>query len=138
MGKVLAIDYGLKRTGIAITDELQIIGSPLATVPTHTLFEYLELLSSKEKIDCLVVGSVRTRDGAATPFIRALERFVATLQVKFPQWPVARVDERLSSIEAGKALIEGGMKKKQRQRKENIDKVAAALLLQTYLQQRSR
>jgi putative Holliday junction resolvase len=133
MGRVLAIDYGLKRTGIAVTDPLRIIASPLETVPTEQLLNFLKTYLQKEKVDEFVIGMPKTlknEDSAIAPDVR---KFVTILKSSFPEQPVHEVDERFTSSMAQRALIDGGMKKKDRQVKGNVDKVSAAIILQSFL-----
>ena len=133
MGRILAIDYGLKRTGIAVTDPLRIIASPLETVSTADLLSFLKLYTTKETVDEFVVGMPKTllnKDSEIAPFVR---QFVEELKKQFPEKPVHLADERFTSSMAQRALIEGGMKKKDRQVKENVDKVSAAIILQGFM-----
>jgi len=133
MGRILAIDYGLKRTGIAVSDPLKIIASPLETVPTADLQKFLKQYLQKEPVDEFVVGmpkNLKNEDSDIAPFVRA---FVAELKNLYPEKSIHLADERFTSKLAQRALIEGGMKKKDRQVKENIDKVSAAIILQDYM-----
>ncbi len=133
MGRILAIDYGLKRTGIAVTDPLRIIATPLETVPTTTLFDFLIAYTRKEVVDEFVVGMPKTllnKDSEISPIVR---KFVDELKIKFPDKQVHLADERFTSSMAMKAMIEGGMKKKDRQVKENVDKISATIILQSFL-----
>lgn len=137
MSKVLAIDYGLKRTGIAITDVLRIVASPLEAVETKALLEYLEKLIIKEKIIDVVVGEARHLDGNASEITHAQQAFCDQLQKKIPTIVIHRIDEMFTSKMAAQALVMGGMKKKDRQVKGNLDKVSAAIILQSFLEQNS-
>lgn len=133
MGRILAIDYGLKRTGIAVTDPLRIIASPLETVATSELLNFLKTYTTKETVDEFVVGmpkKLSNEDSEIAPFVRV---FVEQLKSTFPEKPVNLVDERFTSSMAQRALIEGGMKKKNRQEKGNVDKVSAAIILQGFM-----
>lgn len=133
MGRILAIDYGQKRTGIAVTDPLRIIATPLETVPTHTLLEFLKGYLIKESVDEFVVGLPKTlmnEDSEIAPQVRA---FVARLKKAFPEKKVNLVDERFTSSIAMRAMIDGGMKKKDRQVKGNVDKISATIILQSFL-----
>lgn len=133
MGRILAIDYGLKRTGIAVTDPLRIIASPLETVATSDLLNFLKSYTSKETVDEFVVGmpkKLSNEDSEIAPFVRT---FVEQLKITFPEKPVNLADERFTSRMAQRALIEGGMKKKDRQVKGNVDKVSAAIILQGFM-----
>ncbi len=138
MGRVLAIDYGLKRTGLAVTDPLQIIATPLETVPTHNLLNYLKEYCQREAVDAFVIGmpkNLRNEDSEIAPMVR---KFVMVLESAFSDKPVHQVDERFTSSIAQRAMIEGGMKKKDRQVKGNVDKISATLILQTFLEGRIR
>jgi putative Holliday junction resolvase len=133
MGRVLAIDYGLKRTGIAVTDPLRIIATPLETVLTHALLAFLKTYAQREAVDEFVIGMPKTlknQDSEIAPHVR---KFVLVLKETFPEKPVHEVDERFTSSIAHKAMIEGGMKKKDRQVKGNADKISATLILQSLL-----
>ena len=133
MGRLLSVDYGLKRTGIAVTDPLRIIATPLETVPTSELFEFLGKYVQKENVDEFVVGMPKTllnEDSEIAPIVR---KFVENLKIKFPGKPIHLADERFTSSMAMRAMIEGGMKKKDRQVKGNIDKISAAIILQSFL-----
>lgn len=133
MAKALGIDYGLKRTGIAITDDLKMIASPLTTIPTHVLFDYLEKLLQKEKVDVVVIGEAKYLDGNASDITRLQEEFVKRFKNKFPEMKVERINEMFTSKMAAQSLVMSGMKKSDRQKKENIDMVSAAIILQSYL-----
>lgn len=133
MGRILAIDYGLKRTGIAVTDPLRIIATPLDTVPTHTLMVFLKTYVAREPVDEFVVGipkTLKNEDSAIAPQVR---KFIGALKKTFPDRPVHEADERFTSTLAQRALIDGGMKKKDRQVKGNTDKVSATIILQSFL-----
>lgn len=138
MSKVLAIDYGQKRTGIAITDSLRMIASPLETVDTSKIFEYLDKIIQKEKIVDIVVGEARHLDGNASEITLLQEKFCKEITKKFPSIIIHRIDEMYTSKLASQALVMGGMKKKDRQIKGNLDKVSAAIILQQFLDQSSR
>lgn len=134
MSRILAIDYGLKRTGLAVTDPLKIIATPLTTVETKDLIAYLKAYVAKENVERLVLGFPRrlnNEDTEMTPHVRTLE---STLRTLFPNLPVSLVDERFTSSIAQRAMIEGGMKKKDRRVKGNVDKISAVLILQSWLE----
>ena len=138
MGRVLAIDYGLKRTGLAVTDPLRIIATPLETVASHMLLSFLKTYTARETVDEFVIGMPRTlknEDSAIAPDVR---RFIVALKSEFPGKPVHEVDERFTSSMAQRAMIEGGMKKKSRQIKGNVDRISATLILQSFLGQTKR
>jgi putative holliday junction resolvase len=133
VGRILAIDFGLKRTGIAVSDPLRIIATPLETVSTNNLLIFLRTYAQKETVDEFVVGMPKTlknEDSAIAPQVRI---FVQSLKEAFPEKPVHLADERFTSAMAQRALIEGGMKKKDRQVKANVDKVSAAIILQGFM-----
>ncbi len=136
MPRILAIDYGLKRTGLAVTDSLQIIASPLETVATHELMDFLKNYLTREEVEAFVVGLPKQTDNTASEIAPHVNGFVKRLQAQFPELPVHRVDERFTSIMAQQTLIMGGMKKKDRQNKANIDKVSAAIILQSFMESR--
>lgn len=133
MGRILAIDYGKKRTGIAVTDPLQIIATPLETVETYKLLAFLKAYVIKEPVEAFVIGlpkTLKNEDSETAPLVR---KFIQVLVKTFPEKPVHEVDERFTSAIAQRALIEGGMKKKDRQIKGNVDKVSAAIILQSFM-----
>jgi putative Holliday junction resolvase len=132
-GKALGIDFGEKRTGLAITDALRMIASPLETVETRTLKERVTHLIAIEKITTLVLGETIHADGSLSAIGEKQKTFQDWIEKQFPSLEVVRIDERNSSKEAQQALIFGGMKKMQRQKKENLDKVSAAIILQRFL-----
>ena len=138
MSKILAIDFGLKRTGLAITDSMQIIASPLETVDTSKIFEHLKNLVVKEKVIAFVVGEARYADGNASAITLEQEKFCGELLKNFPTLPIHRIDEMYTSKLAAQALVMGGMKKSDRQKKGNLDKVSAAIILQSFLENQSR
>lgn len=133
MGRVLAIDYGMKRTGIAVTDPLRIIATPLETVLTHGLIPFLKAYLQREPVDEFVIGMPRTLKNADSAIAPQVRKFIITLKSAFPGKQVHEVDERFTSSMAHRAMIEGGMKKKDRQIKGNADKISATLILQTFL-----
>lgn len=133
MGRILAIDFGLKRTGLAVTDPLRIIATALETVPTADLVKFLQAYALRETVDEFVVGmpkNLKNEDSEIAPQVRA---FVEVLKNTFPGKPVHLADERFTSKLAMRAMIEGGMKKKQRREKGNVDKISATIILQSFL-----
>ncbi len=138
MPRILAIDYGTKRTGLAVTDPLQLIANTLTTVETKTLVEFLKNYVAKEDVETIVVGKPSRLDGTDTHATQAAEKFVSSLRQIFPLIKIEQVDERFTSAIAQRTLLEMGLKKKDRQKKENIDQVSAALILQTYLEMKNR
>lgn len=137
MGRILAIDYGTKRTGLAVTDPGQIIASPMDTVPTHELMLYLDSYFKTEVVETLVVGHPRNMDHTDSEPMKQIRFFVAAFKKRFSEIHVAWMDERFTSKLAMDAMVEGGMKKSDRRVKGNIDKVSAAIILQSYLEQRN-
>jgi putative Holliday junction resolvase len=134
MGRILAIDYGLKRTGIAVTDPLRIIATALETVETKSVFDFLTGYFAREPVDEVVLGLPRTlknEDSETAPAVRA---FAEAFKQKFPDKAVHFVDERFTSSIAKQTMITGGMKKKDRRDKSNVDKISAVLILQTWMQ----
>lgn len=133
MARILALDYGKKRTGIAVTDPLQMIASPLTTVDTQQLFEYLKDYVSKEAVEKILIGLPLNLDGTDTDATAAVRHNIRRLKNSFPEISIETVDEEYSSKEAAKAMAEMGMKKKDRQEKGNLDMMAAALMLRKFL-----
>ncbi|SDH73337.1 putative holliday junction resolvase [Winogradskyella thalassocola] len=133
MGRILAIDYGTKRTGLAVTDEMQIIASGLTTVETKTLIPFLKNYISTEKVDKIVVGLPKQMDNTASESEVYIQKFLVQLTKAIPQIPVDRVDERFTSKMAFQTMIDSGLKKKQRQNKALVDEISATLILQSYL-----
>lgn len=133
MARIMALDYGKKRTGIAVTDPLQMIASPLTTVDTSTLFDFLKDYVCKETVEKMLIGLPLNLDGSDTDATAAVRHNVRRLKNSFPNITIETVDEQFSSKQASRAMVEMGMKKKDRQKKGNIDKMAAALMLQEYL-----
>ena len=136
MARILAIDYGLKRTGIAVTDPLRIIATSLETVESEKLMNFLTVYFQKEAVDQLVVGMPRRLNNEDTDMTAPVRQLVLQLNKKFPDKPVALIDERFTTSIALQTMITGGMKKKDRQVKGNVDKISATLILQSYLESR--
>jgi putative holliday junction resolvase len=135
MGRILAIDYGIKRTGLAVTDPLRIIATALDTVATDTLINYLKQYFQKEEVEKVIIGLPKRLDNTDSDTAPAVRKFVESFKVSFPQILIQTVDERFTSSMAKKAMIAGGMKKKDRQVKGNVDKISAVLILQSYMQE---
>jgi len=134
MPRILAIDYGSKRVGLAVTDPLQMIASGLTTVHSKDLIQFLEDYLKKEAVECIVVGEPKTLMNEASNSARFIEPFVKHLTQKFPSIKIERYDERFTSALAQQAMLMGGLKKKDRQNKETVDMVSATILLQDYLE----
>ncbi|CAM3664242.1 Holliday junction resolvase RuvX [Flavobacterium gelidilacus] len=133
MPRILAIDYGMKRTGIAITDEMQIIASGLTTVPSETLIAFLKDYFSKEKVEKVIVGEPKQMDGTPSESAAIIEKFIKTFKITFPEMPLDRIDERFTSKMAFQTMIDSGLKKNQRKNKALIDEIAATIMLQDYM-----
>ncbi|WP_027000557.1 Holliday junction resolvase RuvX [Eisenibacter elegans] len=136
MPRILAIDYGIKRVGIATTDPLQIIATPLTTIPNHELLPYLQKYLQQEEVEAVVVGMPTKADGSDTHSTPHIRGFVRSLQKLYPDLAVHTQDEKGSSQEALEAMISGGTSKKYRRQKENLDKISAVIILQRYLESR--
>ncbi len=136
MGRILAIDYGKKRTGLAVSDTLQIIANGLTTVPTHELLGFIFSYVEKEPVERILVGLPRQMNNEPSDNMKRIAPFVASLRKKLPGIPVEYVDERFTSVLAQRAVLDSGLKKKDRQNKALIDEVSATIILQTYLESR--
>jgi len=137
MGRILAIDYGQKRVGLAVTDELQMIAGALTTVPNKDILTFLSEYLKKEHVERIVVGEPRQMNGLPSESAGMIEAFVRSLKKRFPEVMIERVDERFTSKMASQAILFSGTKKKVRQDKSLVDKVSAVLILQSYLEMRS-
>ena len=133
MGRILGIDYGRKRTGIAVTDPLQIIAGNLATVPTHTLMQFIKDYVGREAVDRIVVGQPTQLNGEPSESMKYITPFVNRLKKELPEMPVVMYDERFTSTIAHQAMIDGGMKKSDRRDKARVDAIAATIILNDYL-----
>lgn len=138
MGRVVALDYGSKRVGIAITDPLKIIATPLETVQTKEIINFLKGYDEREKIEEFVVGIPYDLKGNPTNATPLVKEFVIRLQRGFPGTQISLEDEKYTSKIAIAAMVAGGMKKKDRRKKENIDKISATIILQSFLEKRNR
>jgi len=134
MGRLLAIDYGKKRTGIAVSDPLQIIANGLTTVKTSEIFDFLRDYLQKEEVSAIVVGLPKQMSGKMSENMQRVEAFVNKLRQKYPSVPIEYFDERFSSKMAHKAMIDGGLKKKDRQNKALVDEISATIILQGYME----
>lgn len=133
MPRLLAIDYGTKRCGIAVSDPLQIIANGLTTVHSKDLLAFLENYFAKEDVETIVVGEPKRMNGTATDATAHVEAFVKQLAKKFPSKKIARVDERFTSKMAFQTMIDSGLKKKDRRDKALIDEISATIILQSYM-----
>ena len=133
MARILALDYGMKRTGIAVTDEMQIIASGLATVPTSDLIPYLEKYFKSENVELVLVGEPKQMDNSASQSEGVITEFLKKFEAKFPNMPLKRVDERFTSKMAVRTMIDSGLKKNKRKDKALLDEISATIILQSYL-----
>jgi putative Holliday junction resolvase len=138
MGRIVAIDYGRKRTGIAVTDELQIIATGLTTVPSSQTIAFLSKYMTTEHVECFVVGEPRQMNNSPSESVIYIEPFVRLLKKTFPAIPVERIDERFTSKMAVQTMIQAGLKKKDRQNKALVDQISATIILQSYLEARNK
>ncbi len=134
MGRILAVDYGTKRVGLAVTDPSRIIANGLTTVHSKDVIKFLEDYIKKEPVDIFVVGKPLRLDGSDSESAVHVEKFISLLAKHFPQIPVERIDERFTSKIAQRCMLEMGLKKKDRQNKETVDQISAVLILQTYME----
>jgi putative Holliday junction resolvase len=133
MARILSIDYGLKRTGIAVTDDFQIIASGLTTIPSTDIIPFLKTYFSKENVETVLIGEPKQMNGLPSESSEIIEKFISQFHIEFPNMKMERVDERFTSKMAFQTMIDSGLKKKQRQNKGLIDEIAATILLQDYL-----
>ncbi|MDI1255123.1 MAG: Holliday junction resolvase RuvX [Flavobacterium sp.] len=133
MPRILAIDYGQKRVGIAVTDEMKIIASGLTTIPSETAIAFLTDYFRKEKVEKVIVGEPKQMNNEPSQSAGIIDAFVAKFKTTFPEISVTRVDERFTSKMAFQTMIDSGLSKKQRQNKSLIDEIAATIMLQDYL-----
>ncbi len=136
MGRILALDYGRKRTGIAVTDPLKIIANGLTTVRSHDLLNFISEYISKENVELVVIGLPKQTNNELSENERYISQFITTLKRKLPDLKIERFDERFTSVMAHQAMIDGGLKKKDRQNKELVDEISATIILQGYLESR--
>jgi len=136
MSRILAIDYGLKRCGVAVTDPLQIIASPHETVYTSQILEYLKNYFKMEDVESLVIGIPHQSDGSESDIAPKIRSFILVIKSNFPALAIHEIDESYTSKMAMDTLIRGGMKKKDRRVKGNVDKISAAIILQSFMAQR--
>ncbi len=134
MGRILAIDYGRKRTGLAVTDILRITANPLLTIETKDLINWLTGYFAKEAVDEVVIGHPTQMNGTESESMNYIRPFMGVFKKTFPDKPITMYDERFTSVLAHRAMIDGGMKKKDRQDKAVVDKIAACIILEGYLE----
>lgn len=133
MARILSIDYGKKRTGLAVTDPLQIIAGGLATVATSELFDYLQAYISREQVEMIVIGEPRQPNGEPSENLARIQQFVNRWRKAVPQVPIQFYDERFTSVLAHQAMLDGGLKKKARQNKGLVDEISATIILEDYM-----
>ncbi|MBP3251439.1 MAG: Holliday junction resolvase RuvX [Prevotella sp.] len=138
MTRILSIDYGRKRTGLAVTDPLQIIAGGLATVATSELFDWLHDYISREPVERIIIGEPRQPNGQPSENLARVQQFVNRWRRAVPQVPIEYYDERFTSVLAHQAMIDGGLKKKARQDKALVDEISATIILQDYMRSRKR
>jgi putative holliday junction resolvase len=136
MGRILALDYGTKRVGVAVTDPLQIIANGLTTIPEKEIWTFLEDYFTKEKVECLVIGYPVQSTGKGSESLRAINPFIRKFIKTYPGIPIIQADERYTSKIAQQAMLSGGLKKKDRQNKSLVDTISATIILQGYLETR--
>lgn len=134
--RILSIDYGKKRTGIAVTDPLQIVAGGLVTVATHTLFDFLKDYVSREQVERIVIGKPMQPNGQPSENFQRVEQFVNRWRKAMPEIPIEYYDERFTSVLAHQAMIDGGLRKKARQDKALVDEISAIIILQDYMRSR--
>lgn len=133
MGRLLAIDYGSKRTGVAVTDEMQIIASGLTTVDTKNIIDFLKSYIDKESVDLILIGLPKQMNNELSESEPLILKFIKTLDKELPDIPIQRVDERFTSKMAFQTMIDSGLNKKKRKNKALVDEISATLILQSYL-----
>ncbi len=138
MSRILAIDFGQKKSGIAVTDVLQIIATPLTTVLSKTLIDFLKKYMEDEEVETIVIGEPKTMDNKPSDSTKYINPFIGRLKKAFPLMNIDRMDERFTSRMAFQAMIDGGLGKKARQNKELVDAISASLILQTYLEYKKK
>lgn len=136
MARILSIDYGKKRTGIAVTDPMQMIANPLTTVDTTTLFDFIKQYMESEEVERIIVGKPLQTNGEASENMKRVEPFVNRLKKLYSTIPIEYYDERFTSVLAHKAMIDSGISKKARQDKALVDKISASIILEDYLESR--
>ena len=138
LARILSIDYGSKRTGLAVTDSLQLIANGLATVPTAKLFDFLSDYFKKESVERVIIGEPKQTNGLPSENMQRIEAFVARFRKLNPQIPIDYYDERFTSVLAHRAMLDGGLKRKTRQDKALVDTISATIILQDYLAYRKK
>lgn len=134
MGRIISIDYGKKRVGLAVTDSLKLIATGLTTVASHEVLQYLKAYCARESVERILVGLPKQMNNQPSESMQYVQPFVVSLKRTFPTIPIEYVDERFTSVLAQRAMLEGGLKKKDRQNKALVDEISAVIILQTYLE----
>ncbi len=134
MARIMAIDYGRKRTGVAVTDSLQMIANGLTTVPSGELVKFIQNYMAKEPVELIVVGQPKQMNNEPSENMRYVQAFVTHLKRTLPQIPIEYYDERFTSVMAHQAMLDGGLRKKKRQEKALVDEISAVIILQAYLE----
>ena len=134
MARIMAIDYGRKRTGVAVTDPLQLIANGLAAVPSGEVVEFIQSYMAKEPVELIVVGQPKQMNNEPSENMRYVQAFVTHLKRTLPQTPIEYYDERFTSVMAHQAMLDGGLRKKKRQEKALVDEISAVIILQAYLE----
>lgn len=134
MSRILAIDYGKKRTGIAVSDPMQIIANGLTTVPTHELLDFVTTYVGKEAVERIIIGLPKQMNNELSENMKNIDPFVKALKKRLPGLPIEFVDERFTSVLAHRAMLDAGLKKKDRQNKALVDEISATIILQSYLE----
>jgi len=134
MGRIMSVDYGTKRVGLAVSDALRITANPLETVHSKDAISFIDDYCSKHDVDCIVVGEPKQMNNTPSESAKTTDAFVQVLKKKFPLLEIVRIDERFTSKMAFQAMIDGGLKKKDRQNKSLIDTISAVIILQSYME----
>jgi putative holliday junction resolvase len=138
MARIIAIDYGIKRIGIAVTDPLQIIATGLITIPASMVIDYLARYMKQEEVETVVVGEPKNMDNTPSEITPQIDAFIKNFKKKFPEITVERADERFTSKIAQRSIIESGIKKMARRKKDLVDEVSATIILQSFLEQKNK
>jgi putative Holliday junction resolvase len=133
MGRIIGIDYGQKRVGLAVTDEMKLIATSLGTVPAHEIFDFLNDYTTKNSVECFVVGEPKQMNNTPSESVKYIDPFVNRLRKEFPEIMLERMDERFTSLIAKQAILNSGVNKKTRRDKSLVDAVSATILLQSFL-----
>lgn len=134
LSRILAIDYGQKRVGLAVTDKLKLIATPLGTIHPKFILDFLKKYISEENVECIVVGEPKQMDNTKSESSKFVEPFIKLLKKTFPLIPIQRMDERFTSKMAFQTLVDAGLKKKDRQNKSLVDSISATIILQSYME----